>query len=120
MTNGEKKARHRAHRSRNSLRFQNVLNLEQLEQRLALSTVSALVADDKPPHVLSVSLPKPDTYGTGSTLTFKLNFNGDGTRDSRSVYLYGYSRVIPQGKTLKSITLPQNQNVRILDIKMGN
>jgi len=27
---------------------------------------------------------------------------------------------IPKDKPLKSITLPQNQNVRILDIKMGN
>ncbi len=26
----------------------------------------------------------------------------------------------PKDKPLKSITLPQNQNVRILDIKMGN
>jgi hypothetical protein len=35
------------------------------------------------------------------------------------VYLYSYSRAIPQGKTLKSITLPLNQSVRILDVKMG-
>jgi len=59
---------------------------------------------------------------TGETniLPMKYRNRSDGTRDSRSVYLYGYSRAIPQGKTLKSITLPQNQNVRILSIKMGN
>jgi hypothetical protein len=44
----------------------------------------------------------------------------DGTKIQTSVNIDGYSRGIPQGKTLKSITLPQNQNVRILDIKMGN
>jgi hypothetical protein len=44
---------------------------------------------------------------------------GDGTKDSLPVSLYAYSRAIPQGKTLKSITLPKNQNVRILDIQMG-
>jgi hypothetical protein len=44
----------------------------------------------------------------------------DGTKGQQSVNIYGYNRAIPQGKTLKSITLPQNQNVRILDIKMGN
>jgi hypothetical protein len=52
-----------------------MFNLEQLEQRLVLSTVSSLVADVATPRVLSVSLPTPKTYGTGSALTFKLNFN---------------------------------------------
>jgi hypothetical protein len=64
---------------------------------------------------------KPQQFNGETTLvTMPYRNRGDGTRDSRSVYLYGYSRAIPQGKTLKSITLPQNQNVRILDIKMGN
>jgi len=63
----------------------------------------------------------PQRYNGETTLvTSPYRNQGDGTRDSRSVYLYGYSRAIPQGKTLKSITLPLNQNVRILDIKMGS
>jgi hypothetical protein len=63
----------------------------------------------------------PQRYNGETTLvTMPYRNQGDGTRDSRSVYLYSYSRAIPQGKTLKSITLPTNQNVRILDIKMGS
>jgi hypothetical protein len=63
----------------------------------------------------------PQRYNGETTLvTSPYRNQGDGTRDSRPVYLYGYSRAIPQGKTLKSITLPLNQNVRILDIKMGS
>jgi hypothetical protein len=46
---------------------------------------------------------------------------GDGTKDGRPVYLYGYSRAIPAGKTLKSITLMQTDaKVKILDIAMGS
>jgi hypothetical protein len=63
----------------------------------------------------------PQRYNGETTLvTSPYRNQGDGTRDSRSVYLYSYSRAIPQGKTLKSVTLPTNQNVRILDIKMGS
>jgi hypothetical protein len=63
---------------------------------------------------------QPQQYAGETTLvTMPYRNQGDGTKDSRPVYLYGYSRAIPQGKTLKSITLPTNQNVRILDIKMG-
>jgi hypothetical protein len=63
---------------------------------------------------------KPQQFDGETTLvTSPYRNKGDGTRDSRPVNLYGYSRAIPQGKTLKSITLPLNQNVRILDIKMG-
>jgi hypothetical protein len=62
----------------------------------------------------------PQQYNGETTLvTSQYRNQGDGVRDSRSVSLYGYSRVIPQGKALKSITLPTNQNVRILDITMG-
>jgi hypothetical protein len=63
---------------------------------------------------------KPQQFDGETTLvTSPYRNQGDGTRDSRPVNLYGYSRAIPQGKTLKSITLPLNQNMRILDIKMG-
>ena len=34
--------------------------------------------------------------------------------------VYGYSYTIPSGKTLASITLPNNQNVRLLDLQMTN
>jgi hypothetical protein len=63
---------------------------------------------------------KPQQFDGETTLvTSPYRNQGDGTRDSRPVNLYGYSRAIQPGKTLKSITLPLNQNVRILDIKMG-
>jgi hypothetical protein len=64
----------------------------------------------------------PQNYaGETKIATMDYRNKGDGTKDSRSVYLYGYSRAIPQGKTLKSITLMQTDaRVKILDIKMGS
>ena len=63
----------------------------------------------------------PQNYaGETKIATMDYRNKGDGTRDSRSVYLYGYSRAIPQGKTLKSVTLMQTDaRVKIIDIKMG-
>ena len=56
-------------------RRQQVMSLELLEQRLALSTVSGGNVDNQWPMVKSISLPASKTYGTGSALTFKVNFN---------------------------------------------
>jgi hypothetical protein len=64
----------------------------------------------------------PQNYaGETKIATMDYRNKGDGTKDGRPVNLYGYSRVIPQGKTLKSITLMQTDaKVKILDIKMGS
>jgi hypothetical protein len=63
---------------------------------------------------------EPQQFSGETTLVASAYRNrGDGTKDPLPVYLYGYSHAIPQGKTLKSITLPVNQNVRILDIEPG-
>lgn len=75
MATTVKNSRLSARRCKKSVLLQGMFNLEQIEQRLVLSTVSSLVADVATPRVLSVSLPTPKTYGTGSALTFKLNFN---------------------------------------------
>lgn len=58
-----------------SRRNQQVMNLELLESRLALSGFSGSLADTAPPIVRSIALPEAGTYGTGRALTFKLNFN---------------------------------------------
>lgn len=55
-------------------RRERTLNLESLEPRLALAGVVGIL-DTTAPVVRSVSLPAAGTYGTGSALTFKLNFN---------------------------------------------
>ena len=65
----------RPRRSREAARRrERSLKLESLEPRLALASFPAAL-DAKPPRVQSVSLPAAGTYGTGSALTFKLNFN---------------------------------------------
>jgi hypothetical protein len=63
----------------------------------------------------------PQNYaGETKIATMDYRNKGDGTKDGRPVNLYGYSRAIPPGKTLKSITLMQTDaKVKILDIKMG-
>jgi|LakMenEpi03Aug12_release.lakeMendotaPanAssembly.Ray.scaffolds.fasta_scaffold02415_8 hypothetical protein len=64
----------------------------------------------------------PQNYaGETKIATMDYRNKGDGTKDGRPVYLYGYSRAIPAGKTLKSITLMQTDaKVKILDIAMGS
>ncbi len=82
------------------------------------------------------------TFTDGSTVTWTQSFSDWGSpqkygheaiistqyyRDTASGgaqqftnYVYGYSYTIPSGKTLASITLPNNSNVRFLDLQMTN
>ena len=62
----------------------------------------------------------PQNYGHEaivSTQTYRNTASG-GTQQFTN-RIYGYSYTIPAGKTLASITLPTNQNVRLLDIQMS-
>ena len=62
----------------------------------------------------------PQNYGHEaivSTQTYRDTASG-GTQQFTN-RIYGYSYTIPAGKTLASITLPTNQNVRLLDIQMS-
>ena len=52
-----------------------------------------------------------------STQSYYDTANGGASQTANHVY--GYSYTIPAGKTLASITLPKNQNVRLLDIQMS-
>jgi hypothetical protein len=58
--------------------------------------------------------------GETKILTMEYRNRGDGTKDQRPVHLYGYSRAVPAGKTLRSITLLETDpKVQILAIQMG-
>ena len=57
--------------------------------------------------------------GETAMVTMAYRNRGDGTKDPTDAHLYGYTFGLPKGKTLKSITLPVNANVRILGIEMG-
>ena len=62
----------------------------------------------------------PQNYGHEaivSTQSYRDTASG-GTNQTTN-RIYGYSYTIPVGKTLASITLPQNLNVRLLDIQMS-
>lgn len=62
----------------------------------------------------------PQNYGHEaivSTQSYRDTASG-GTNQTTN-HIYGYSYTIPVGKTLASITLPQNPNVRLLDIEMS-
>ncbi len=62
----------------------------------------------------------PQNYGHEaivSTQSYRDTASG-GTNQTTN-RIYGYSYTIPAGKTLASITLPQNANVRLLDIQMS-
>lgn len=45
--------------------------------------------------------------------------NSTGTIDVRSLYLYSYSFVLNSGKTVQSLTLPQNRNVVVLSATLS-
>ena len=63
---------------------------------------------------------KPQNFPGETSLALPSYNRNDATRGQGTVYLYGYSHAIEAGKTLESITLPNNPNVRILDIQMGS
>ena len=42
-----------------------------------------------------------------------------GTADNRMFHIYGYSLSLSAGKTVKSVTLPSNGNVKILALSLG-
>ena len=50
------------------------------------------------------------------TMSYRDLYNG--TRDSRSHYLYGYSFTLNATKTVSSITLPNDANVEVLAIDL--
>lgn len=63
----------------------------------------------------------PQNYGHEaivSTQSYR-NTSTGGTNQFTN-HIYGYSYSIPVGKTLASITLPYNTNVRLLDVQMSN
>jgi hypothetical protein len=63
----------------------------------------------------------PQNYGHEviiSTQTYRDTASGGTQQFTNHVYGYGYT--IPSGKTLASITLPSNKNVRLLDVQMSN
>jgi len=62
----------------------------------------------------------PQDYpGESNAVAMTYRDNGNGTRDTRTVELYGYSFNLSPGKTVKSLTLPQNRNVVVLAINLS-
>ena len=63
----------------------------------------------------------PQTYGHEAIISTQ-NYRDTASGGSQQFtnYVYGYSYTIPSGKTLASITLPNNNNVRFLDLQMTN
>jgi streptogramin lyase len=63
----------------------------------------------------------PQNYGHESIISTQSYRNtASGGAQQFTNHVYGYSYTIPAGKALASITLPNNSNVRLLDIQMSN
>ena len=61
----------------------------------------------------------PEEYANESTIaTASYRDNASGETNQTTNHIYQYSYTIPSGKTLKSITLPTNSDVRLLDIQI--
>ena len=43
----------------------------------------------------------------------------NGTKDNRTFYVYGYSFSLNATKTVSSITLPNDANVKLLSVTLG-
>jgi hypothetical protein len=63
----------------------------------------------------------PQNYsGESTTATMAYRDDNNGTQDNRSFYVYGYSFALNSSKTVQSITLPNDGNVEILAMTLGN
>jgi streptogramin lyase len=63
----------------------------------------------------------PQNYGHEAIVSTQSYYDTATGGSSQTVnHVYGYSYTIPSGKTLASITLPTNSDVRLLDIQMSN
>jgi hypothetical protein len=62
----------------------------------------------------------PQNY-TGESNAIRMPYRdfSNGTRDTRTVMLYGYTFNLSNTKTVKSITLPSNRNVVVLAMNLG-
>lgn len=62
----------------------------------------------------------PQNY-TGETNAVSMPYRdlSNGTRDTRTVMLYGYTLNLPVSKTVRSLTLPSNRNVVVMAIALG-
>jgi len=62
----------------------------------------------------------PQNYGHEAIVsTQSYRDTASGGKDALANYVYGYSYAIPAGKTLQSITLPSNGDVRLFDLQMS-
>jgi len=62
----------------------------------------------------------PQSYpGESNAVPMTYRDNSTGTRDTRSMELYGYSLTLSSAKTVSSITLPKNRNVVVLAISLS-
>jgi hypothetical protein len=57
--------------------------------------------------------------GESQAVAMTYRDDSDGTRDTRTLELYGYSFSLASGKTVKAITLPNNRNVVVLSMSLG-
>jgi hypothetical protein len=55
-----------------------------------------------------------DYLGEAEVMDMVYRDLSNGTQDDRTFYIYGYSMSLMAGKTVKSITLPNNADVKIL------
>jgi hypothetical protein len=59
----------------------------------------------------------PQNYaGESKVITMADRLNSNGSVDSRTFYVYGYSFPLTSGKTIRSVILPSNRNVVILGV----
>ncbi|MCW3058714.1 MAG: hypothetical protein JWQ02_535 [Capsulimonas sp.] len=64
---------------------------------------------------------QPGSY-PGETRAVKTSYRNtyDGAKDPRTFYIYSYGFALDHGKTVKSITLPNNPSVRIFAVTLAN
>jgi hypothetical protein len=63
---------------------------------------------------------QPQTYpGQGRALKMAYRNMADGTKDARPFYAYAYGFNLDPTKTVKSLTLPDNNNVEIMSVSLA-
>ncbi len=63
----------------------------------------------------------PANYsGENTAVTMSYRDAGDGTKDNRTFYLYGYLLRLDPAKSISSVTLPNDQNVEIIAMTLAS
>ena len=87
---------------------------------LTVSFVPASTADTAPCPVITFKDCVSTATGESRALKMAYRIMNNGAQDARPFFVYGYGFNLNNAKTVKSLTLPDNSNVKLLAITLAH